>query len=142
MAVIFPNITEIEYVAHDLANKFMLWNEPIPDFSTRFGNVLESCIATPQQMFEGKSLYPGLYKKAAMLFYLLVKNHPFQNGNKRIAVMTLLYFLHKNGKWLQMTNDGVYLIAKYVAASRPDDKERVLSMLHDFVKNNAVRASV
>ncbi|QQG42451.1 MAG: Fic family protein [Candidatus Giovannonibacteria bacterium] len=45
--------------------------------------VLESCLATPFHSFGGKSAYKGLIGKASMLFYLLVKNHPFQNGNKR-----------------------------------------------------------
>ena len=134
----FPNITEIEYVACGLANQFMLWNEPIPDFSTRYKNILESCIATPQQIFNGKQLYPGLYKKGAILFYLMIKNHPFQNGNKRIAVMTLLYFLHKNKKWLKLTNEGIYFIAKFVAESKAEDKDHMLQMIHDLIRNNSV----
>ncbi|MCX6785530.1 MAG: Fic family protein [Candidatus Komeilibacteria bacterium] len=50
----------------------------------------------PYQTFGGKQLYPGLIKKSAILFYLMIKNHPFQNGNKRIAMTTLFYFLYKN----------------------------------------------
>jgi len=38
----------------------------------------------PFQKFSGKDLYPGLLSKAAMLFYLLIKDHPFQNGNKEL----------------------------------------------------------
>jgi death-on-curing protein len=49
----------------------------------------------------GKRLYPTLVATAAILFYLMIKNHPFQNGNKRIAITTLLTFLYNNNKWLR-----------------------------------------
>lgn len=85
-------IVEVEYLAFRLAKETMDFNEPIPDFSTRFPNILESCLAVPFQRFSQKSLYKGLIEKAAILFYLMIKNHPFQNGNKRIAMTTLFYF--------------------------------------------------
>ena len=94
-------IPDVEYVAHRLARETMSWSEPIPDFSTRYTNALERCIDQPYQTFGGKQLYPGLIKKASILFYLMIKNHPFQNGNKRIAMATLFYFLYKNKKWLK-----------------------------------------
>ena len=57
---------------------------------------------TPFQTFSAKSLYPSLAGKASMLFYLMIKNHPFLNGNKRIAIITLLMFLLRNNKWLKV----------------------------------------
>ena len=44
---------------------------------------LESVVATPQQTMFGEDLYPDLFSKAAILIYLLIKNHPFVDGNKR-----------------------------------------------------------
>src|SRR3989338_4902995 len=93
-------VKEVEYIAFRLAQELMSFNEPIPGFSTRFPNLLESCLAAPFQSFSGKSPYPGLLSKASVLFYLMIKNHPFQNGNKRIAMTTLLVFLHKNKRWI------------------------------------------
>ena len=49
------------------------------------------------QGFGGKDLYPTLEEKAATLLYLVVKNHAFVDGNKRIAAACFLYFLEKNG---------------------------------------------
>lgn len=72
-------VAEVEYLAHKLAQEHLTFNEPIPDFSTRFPGKLESCLAMPFQKFSRKSLYQGLLGKAAMMFYLMVKNHPFQN---------------------------------------------------------------
>src|SRR3989338_4878847 len=96
------SIREVEYTAHRLAIKFMTWNEPIPSFGSRFPYILESCLKIPFQTFHRKHLYRRLTGKAAIMFYLMVKNHPFLNGNKRIAVLTLFFLLYKNGKWLNI----------------------------------------
>lgn len=131
------SIKEIEYVAHDLAKAHMEWGEPIPDFSTRFPNKLESCIRSPHQTFGGQ-LYPGLFKKASILFYLMIKNHPFQNGNKRIAVTTLLYFLYKNKKWLKIDNQRLYNFARWVAESDATLKEQTVQAIEKILKDNIV----
>lgn len=73
------SIEEVEYIAHRSARNMMTWDEPIPDFSTRYPNVLESCLAVPFQSFGRKDLYPTFIKKATILFYLMIKNHPFEN---------------------------------------------------------------
>lgn len=126
-------ITEVEYVAYRLAKEHMLWDEPIPDFSSRFPNILESCLATPFQEFGGKKLYKGLIEKAAVLFYLMVKNHPFKNGNKRIAMVSLFYFLSKNKKWIEVDNQELYNFVKWVAASNPKLKEETVAAIRKFL---------
>src|SRR3989344_6037189 len=88
------SISDVQFVAHSLAQETMTWTEPIPDFSTRYTDALERSIEAPFQMFGGKDLYPGLLKKVSVLFYLMIKNHPFKNGNKRIAMTTMFYFLY------------------------------------------------
>lgn len=130
------NLADVEYVAFKLAQKFMEWNEPIPDFKTRFPYKLESCIHTPFQTFDRKSLYKGLLEKSAILFYLMVKNHPFQNGNKRIAVTTLIFFLIQNGKWLSISNQSIYEFAREVAESKPEDREKIMLSIRSFIEDN------
>lgn len=127
-------VPEVEYVAFMLARTLMAWSEPIPDFRSRFPNILESCLATPFQSFGGKQFYKGLTGKAAMLFYLMIKNHPFQNGNKRIAMTTLFYFLYKNKKWLRVDNQELYNFAKWVAESNPRLKEETVKSIEKFLK--------
>jgi death-on-curing family protein len=112
-------VKEVEYVAFKLAQEMLSFNEPIPDFSTRFPNILESCLATPFQSFAKKFLYPSFISKAGILFYLLIKNHPFQNGNKRIAMTTLFVFLYKNGKWLKVDAQELYNFTVWIAQSPP-----------------------
>ena len=132
------NITEVEYVAHALAKELLDYDEPIPDFGTRFPNILESCLMTPFQKFSGQNVYKGLITKASILFYLVIKNHPFQNGNKRIAVVTLLYFLSKNKKWLRLDNQELYNFAVWVAESNPKVKDATLLAIQKFVKTYVV----
>ncbi len=132
------NITveEVEKLAHQLAKAQMSWNEPIPDFGTRYTGKLESCLATAFQTFGRRDLYPTLVDKSAILFYLLVKNHPFINGNKRIAVSSLLVFLALNKKWLSSSNEEIYEIAVNVAKSSPKLRRGIVELIKDFIEKN------
>lgn len=131
-------VAEVEYLAHRLAKELMTYNEPIPDFAIRFPGKLESCLATPWQTFSRKSLYQGLTRKAAVMFYLMIKNHPFQNGNKRIAMTSLFLLLHKNKKWLQVDTTELYNFAVWVAASNPRLKDEVVKAIEKFIGVNLV----
>lgn len=135
------NIVDIEYVAHRLAKETMSWTEPIPDFSTRYTHALERCIEAPFQSFGGKQLYPGLLKKAALLFYLMIKNHPFQNGNKRLAMTTLLIFLLQNKKWLKVDNQELYNFARWVAESNARLKADTVRAIETFLDGYMVDAN-
>jgi len=75
-----------------------------------------------------------LVGKASIMFYLMIKNHPFQNGNKRIAIMSLLYFLNKNGKWLNMDNKTLYDFAKNIAGSKPKSREKLTLYIQETIK--------
>jgi len=66
--------------------------------------------------------------KAGMLFYLLIKDHPFQNGNKRIAIIALIVFLLKNDQWLEADMMPLYRFTVWVAKSKPEDKDFVIPL--------------
>ena len=127
-------IADVEYLAFRLAKEHLSFDEPIPDFSTRFPNSLESCVLTPFQRFSGKALYPTLVAKASILFYLMIKNHPFQNGNKRIAITTLLTFLYGNNKWLKADNQELYNFTVWVAQSPAQLKDQVVAAIQKFIR--------
>lgn len=128
------SLAEVEYIAHRLAKEHLEFDEPIPDFSSRFQNILESCLAVPFQKFTQKDVYQGLISKSAILFYLMIKNHPFQNGNKRIAMTTLLIFLYKNKKWFKVDNQELYNFAVWVAQSPAKLKDSVIQGIEKFLK--------
>ncbi|MFC1708828.1 type II toxin-antitoxin system death-on-curing family toxin [Candidatus Omnitrophota bacterium] len=131
-------IAEVEYVAFRLAREIMSFSEPIPDFSTRFPNILESCLGAPFQQFDRKSLYRGLTAKAAILFYLIIKNHPFQNGNKRVAMTTLFVFLYFNKKWIKADSRELHNFAVWVAQSPAKLKDETVKAAEKFIRTYLV----
>ena len=131
-------VKQVEFIAFRLAQEMLTFDEPIPDFSTRFPNILESCLATPFQGFGGKFLFPTLLAKAAILFYLLIKNHPFQNGNKRIAITILFVFLYENGKWIKADTQELYNFTVWVAQSPSSVKEQTVEAIKAFLKKHIV----
>ncbi|MBM3283319.1 type II toxin-antitoxin system death-on-curing family toxin [Candidatus Gottesmanbacteria bacterium] len=131
-------LAEVEYLAFRLARELLSYSEPIPDFSTRFPNILESCLAVPFQKFNKKDVYIGLVEKASILFYLMIKNHPFQNGNKRIAMTTLFVLLFKNKKWLKVDNQELYNFALWVAQSPAKLENEVVRGIEKFLKTYLV----
>jgi len=131
-------VFEVEHIAFVVTRKLFSFNQPIPEFKTRYPNTLESCLAIPFQTFDGKDLYPSFIKKVSVMFYLMNKNHPFQNGNKRIAVTTLLYALSENKKWLRVNTAKLYETAVWVAESIPDAKDEVIQHIERFITQNLV----
>lgn len=136
------SLKQVEYVAHSLAQELMTWNEPIPAFNTRYKDRLESCLKTPFQKFNKQSLYRGLVSKAGILFYFMIKNHPFQNGNKRVAVMTLLFLLRENNKWLSVDANILYQFAVRIAESNPSDKDKVVKGIRSFIRKYLVQYEI
>ena len=128
------SVREVEYISFRLARELMSFNEPIPDFSTRFPNILESCLATPFQSFNGRTLYPTLLTKASVFFYLMIKNHPFQNGNKRIAMTSLFVLLSKNKRWLKVDTQELYNFTMWVAQSPAQVKDETVRAIEKFLK--------
>lgn len=127
-------LQEVKQTAFLFAQQHLAFNEPIPDFRTRYPHRLESCLAMPFLKIGGSQLYKGLTGKASALFYFMIKNHPFQNGNKRIAIMTLLVLLLKNGKWLNADIQTMYNFTVWVAQSPPELKEATIQGINDFIK--------
>jgi death-on-curing family protein len=127
-------VKEVEHITYKMAQELLSFNEPIPDFSTSSPNILESCLAAPFQTFEGKFLYPRFLTRASMLFYLMIKNHPFENGNKRIAITTLFTFLFANNKWLIADIGELYNFTVWIAQSPAQFKNEAVKAIEKFLK--------
>lgn len=95
----------------------------------------ESSIAQLGQSFNGKDLYPSIEEKAAMLLYLIVKNHSFVDGNKRIAASCFIYFLQVNGLLIDeygkpiISNEALAVLTIFVASSKPEEKDTVIKFI-------------
>ena len=88
----------------------------------------DSSINQIYQTFGGKDCYPTLEEKAAMLLYLITKNHSFSDGNKRIAASCFLYFLNKNNMLYKnnlpiIDNGTLFALTLLIAESNPDEME-------------------
>ncbi|MDO8619010.1 MAG: type II toxin-antitoxin system death-on-curing family toxin [Candidatus Daviesbacteria bacterium] len=135
------DIEDFQYLCFDLARELLTFAEPIPDYSTRDNGLLESALGAPRQTFDNKLLYPTLVKQSAILFYSLIKNHPFRNGNKRVAVMALLAFLSLNEKWLTMDDYDLYKLAQNVSESKPEKREQIIKDLEKIIEKSLRESS-
>ena len=91
-------------------------------FGSNYDNAkLDSSLKTPFQTGFGRTLYKGFAKKAAILFYLIIKNHPFNDGNKRMSVALLEFFCNKNNKILSIDNNNLFHLAIFTAISQDKD---------------------
>ena len=128
-------LAEAEFVAHRLATELMSSDdEPIPPFHTREAGKLESCLKEPFQTFGGRNLHHTFADKAATLFYLITKNHCFENGNKRMAVTLTMVFCFINKRWINMSSEEMYRIANLVARSHSKDRDKVHIILQTLFK--------
>ena len=111
--------------------------------STLFGNEkddsFKSSIGQIYQTFGGADLYPSVEEKAAMLLYLVTKNHSFSDGNKRIAATLFLWFLNNNG--ILYREDGTKRIADntlvaltlMIAESRTEEKDTMVKVVVNLI---------
>ena len=103
----------------------------------------DSAVNQIMQGFGQQDAYPSIEEKAAMLLYLVVKNHAFVDGNKRIAAACFLLFLERNS--LLYTNEGQAIISNealasltlFVAASKAEEMETVKKLLISVLNRNS-----
>ena len=111
-------------------------------FANEKDDSFKSSIGQIYQTFGGEDLYPSVEEKAAMLLYLVVKNHSFSDGNKRIAAMLFLWFLEKNG--ILYSADGRKRIADntlvaltlMIAESRTEEKDVIVKVVVNLINKD------
>jgi len=138
MATTFLTVDHVRDICFVFAQEFLTFDEPIPEFETRFPGKLEAILELPRQGTKSGFLYPTLEEQAAVLFYSMIKEHPFLNGNKRLAVVSLLVFLFLNNRWLKTDWKTLYGLTIFVANSDPSDRNKVLNSLGQFIKDSLV----
>ena|SRR5579864_6827641 len=88
---------------------FALYDEVVRVSGGAYGlrdlGYLESALHQSRQTFGGEDLYPSLHEKASALGYALIMNHPFVDGNKRIGLAAIEFFLELNGFSLAADED-------------------------------------
>ena len=101
---------------------------------------LKEIIGTIYQSFDGKDLYPTIEEKAANFLYLIIKNHVFIDGNKRIAATLFIYFLEfYNILYIEnkqiIDNNTLVAITLLIAESNPKEKNILTDLVMNFLKN-------
>lgn len=101
---------------------------------------LESIIGNIYQGFAGQVIYKSIEEKGANFLYLIVKNHVFADGNKRIAATLFIYFLnfygilYKEGKQT-IDNNTLTALTLLMAESNPKEKEVIIDLVMNFLNN-------
>ena len=101
---------------------------------------LESIIGNIYQSFAGQDIYKSIEEKSANFLYLIVKNHVFTDGNKRIAATLFIYFLnfygilYKNEKQV-IDNNTLTALTLLIAESNPKEKEVIIDLVMNFLNN-------
>lgn len=122
---------EIQRLRDKFGGSVLFGNEKDDSFKSSIGQIY--------QTFGGEELYPSVEEKAAMLLYLVTKNHSFSDGNKRIAATLFLWFL--NGNRILYRSDGSKRLADntlvaltlMIAESRPEEKDIMVKVVVNLI---------
>ena len=111
--------------------------------SVLFGNEkddsFKSSIGQIYQTFGGEELYPSVEEKAAMLLYLVTKNHSFSDGNKRIAATLFLWFLNNNGILYRedgskrLADNTLVALTLMIAESKTEEKDVMVKVVVNLI---------
>ncbi len=114
--------------------------------SSLFGNEkddsFKSSIGQIYQTFDGIELYPSVEEKAAMLLYLVTKNHSFSDGNKRIAATLFLWFMNNNRILYRadgskrIEDNTLVALTLMIAESRPEEKDVMVKVVVNLINKN------
>ncbi len=108
-------------------------------FGQERNNMLGAVIKNLYQTFGGKELYPTIENKASHLLYLIIKDHSFSDGNKRIASFLFVYFLDKNNYLYKksgekkINDNALTALALLVAESKPEEKDVMIKIIMNLI---------
>lgn len=108
-------------------------------FANEKDDSFKSSIGQIYQTFGGEDLYPSVEEKAAMLLYLVVKNHSFSDGNKRIAAMLFLWFLNNNHVLYaedghkRIADNTLVALTLMIAESRTEEKDVMVKVVVNLI---------
>jgi len=135
---VYPNIQEYQEVVEAMKKGF-----ESKVFGKEKDGSFQSAVSQIGKGFGEEDFYPSLEEKAATLLYLIVKNHGFVDGNKRIAAACFLLFLEKNQMLYNgdgeaiISNDALASLTLFVAASKPEEMDTVKKLVISVLNRNS-----
>ena len=124
----------IQSLKEKFGGNWLFGNEKDDSFKSSIGQIY--------QTFDGVDLYPSVEEKAAMLLYLITKNHSFSDGNKRIAATLFLWFMQNNGILYnsdgskRISNGTLVAITLMIAESRPEEKDIMVKVVVNLINKD------
>lgn len=121
----------------EIINK-LRFNEESDIFAIERNKGLEAIIGNIYQTFDGEDVYKSIEEKASNFLYMIVKNHVFIDGNKRIAATLFIYFLnfydilYKNNNQV-IDNNTLAALTLLIAESNPKEKEVIIDLVMNFL---------
>lgn len=118
-------LSAIETFKKDLSNK----GEATRFFGQEREQGLQSILGNIEQTFDQKPLYPTIEERAAHLLYLIIKDHPFTDGNKRIGCLIFLLYLKQQNISIPLGENGLVALALLIAESNPAQKNLMVRLI-------------
>ena len=122
------------------ATKFRIWaTKVLKQFGQDNERKLAGILKNIYQTFKGKKIYPSLEEKAVHLLYFIIKDHPFVDGNKRIASFLFVYFLDKNNFLYRengerkINDNALAALTFLIAVSEPKDKDILIKIITNLL---------
>jgi len=109
-------------------------------FGRENGHGLKSIVGAISQTFDGKYLYRSIEEQAANLLYMVIKDHPFIDGNKRVGSTLFVYFLNQNGILKnkngenKISDKALVALALLIAISNPQEKDNLIKLVVNLIK--------
>lgn len=135
------SLKQIKYEDCKLIIENLKFNEKSNLFAVERDRGLEAIIGNIYQSFDGEYIYKSVEEKAANFLYLIVKNHVFVDGNKRVAATLFIYFLefynilYKDNKQV-IDNNTLAALTLLIAESNPKEKDILVDLVTNFLNNN------
>jgi death-on-curing family protein len=133
------NYEEAKSAIIELKHQLLLKKEASELFGKEKDDSFRGILGSIVQSFGGEYLYSSIEEQAAHLLYFVIKNHPFNDGNKRIGAFLFIWFLEKNkhrfkedGE-LKINDNALAALALLVAQSKPEEKELMIKLIINLI---------
>jgi prophage maintenance system killer protein len=132
------DFTRANAAISDFKRELLARNEASPLFGSPRGHALEGILGSIEQTMFGKGLYRSREEKAANLLYLVIKDHPFTDGNKRIGSFLFMLYLKQESMTHHLNPQALTALALLIAESAPANKDLMVRLIINLLTEGGV----